>query len=93
LGDDVTRFLIKSRAGVQFIPKRKLDIFHIGNGLCGYRKVGSLKHMISCCPYRAGLMTKRHNNVGRIIVQAIEVIIERILSNTLMANIFTGTKS
>jgi hypothetical protein len=28
--------------------------------------------MISCCPHRAGLMTKRHNNVGRIVVQAIE---------------------
>jgi hypothetical protein len=72
LADGVTRFLIKSRAGIQFTPKRKLDILHIGNGLCGCGKVGSLKHMISCCPHRADLMTKRHSNVGRLIVQAIE---------------------
>jgi hypothetical protein len=37
LADGVTRFLIKSRAAIQFTPKRKHDILHTGNGLwsCG----------------------------------------------------------
>jgi hypothetical protein len=34
--------------------------------------MGTLKHILSCCPLRAALMTKRHNNVAKIIVQAIE---------------------
>jgi hypothetical protein len=39
-----------------------------------YVNVGKLddEYLISSCPYRASLMTKRHNNVARIIVQAIE---------------------
>jgi hypothetical protein len=76
-----TRLLITPRAGIQFTQKRKLNFLHTGNDLCGCGKVGSLKHMISCCPQRAGLMTKRYNNVGRIIVQAIELNNQRILSN------------
>jgi hypothetical protein len=28
--------------------------------------------MINSCPHCAGLMTKRHNNVGKLLVQAIE---------------------
>jgi hypothetical protein len=28
--------------------------------------------MLNCCPLRAALMTKRHNNVVRIVIQAIE---------------------
>jgi hypothetical protein len=64
--------MVKSRAGIQFTPKRKQDIFGHGNGLSTCGKVGTLKHMISCCPLRAALMTKRHNNVARIIAQAIE---------------------
>jgi hypothetical protein len=31
-----------------------------------------MKHIISCCPERVALMIKRHNNVARIFVQAIE---------------------
>jgi hypothetical protein len=31
-----------------------------------------MKHLISCCPYRASLRTKRLNNVTRIIAQVIE---------------------
>jgi hypothetical protein len=72
LADGVTRFLIKSRADIQFTPKLKNDILHTDNGLCNCGKIGFMKHLISCCSHRASLMTKRHNNVGRIIVQAIE---------------------
>jgi hypothetical protein len=66
------RILVKSRAGIQFTPKRKFDVIHQGNGLCQCGKIGSMKHLINSCPYRASLMTKRHNNVAKIIVQAIE---------------------
>jgi hypothetical protein len=31
-----------------------------------------MKHLIGCCPYRAGFRTKKHNHVARIIIQAIE---------------------
>jgi hypothetical protein len=72
LADGVTRFLIKSRAGIQFTPKRKHDILHTGNGLYNCGKIGSMKHLISCFLYRANLVTKKPNNVGRIIVQTIE---------------------
>jgi hypothetical protein len=69
--DGVARFYVKSRAGIQFTPKRKFDSLHTGNGLYSCGKVESMKHIISCCSHRASLMTKRHNNVGRILVQAI----------------------
>jgi hypothetical protein len=69
--DGVDRFYVESRAGIQFTPKRKLDILHIDNGLCSCHKVGSMKHIISCCSHRSSLMTNRHNNVGMILVQAI----------------------
>jgi hypothetical protein len=72
LADSLARFMIKSRAGIQFTPKRKHDILNQGNGICECVRVGSLKHIISCCPIRAALMTKRHNNVARILVQAVE---------------------
>jgi hypothetical protein len=36
LADGVNRFLIKSRAGIQFTLKRKLDSIHTGNGLYGW---------------------------------------------------------
>jgi hypothetical protein len=41
--------------------------------MCKCGKVVTMKHIISCCPHRAALKTKRHNNVARILVQAIEV--------------------
>jgi hypothetical protein len=72
LADGLARFMVKSRAGIQFTPKRKQDILGHGDGLCTCDKVGTLKHIISCCPLRASLMTKRHNNVAKIIAQAIE---------------------
>jgi hypothetical protein len=72
LADGLMRFLVKSRAGIQFTPRRKFDILYQGSGFCQCEKIGSMKHLISCCPYRASLMTKRHNNVARIIAQAIE---------------------
>jgi hypothetical protein len=72
LADGVVRFFVKSRAGIQFTPKRKHDILHQGDGLCKCGKVGTLKHMISCCLLRTVLMTKRHNNVAKIVAQAIE---------------------
>jgi SNF2 family DNA or RNA helicase len=50
LSDELARFLIKSRAGIQFTPKRKQDILGFGNGLCACGKAGTLKHLISCCP-------------------------------------------
>jgi hypothetical protein len=49
--------LIKSRAGIQFKPKRKLDILHQRNGLCQYGEIGSMKHIIS----------ERLENLGKII--------------------------
>jgi hypothetical protein len=72
LSDGLARFMIKSRAGVQFTPKRKSDILRQGDGLCACGKSGTLKHILSCCPFRAPLMTKRQNNVAKIVVQAIE---------------------
>jgi hypothetical protein len=72
MADGIARFFIKSRAGIQFTPKRKHDIFNTGSGLCSCGKIGSIKHILSCCSHRASLMTKRHNNVGRILAQAIE---------------------
>jgi hypothetical protein len=72
LADGLARFMIKSRAGIQFTPKRKADILHQGDGLCACGRTGTLKHMLSCCPFRGSLMTKRHNNVAKIIVQARE---------------------
>jgi hypothetical protein len=66
--DGLMRFLVKSRAGIQFTPKRKFDILHQGNGFCQCGKIGSIKHLINYLPYRASLMTKRHNNVAKIIV-------------------------
>jgi hypothetical protein len=73
IADELMRFLIKSRAGIQFISKRKFDILHKGDGMCFCAKIGAMKHFISCCPMSALLLTKRINNTGRIIVQAIEV--------------------
>jgi hypothetical protein len=70
--DGLARFVVKVRAGIQFTPKRKLDILNSGSGLCSYGKFGTLKYMISCCMHRASLMTKRHNNVAKVVVQAIE---------------------
>jgi hypothetical protein len=72
LADGLARFMIKSRAGIQFTPKRKQHILGQGNGLCACGKFRNLKHILSCCSMRAPLMTKRHNNVAKIIVQAIE---------------------
>jgi hypothetical protein len=72
MADGHMKFLVKSRAGIQFTSKRKFDILHQGNGLCQYWKIGSMKYLISYCLYRASLMTKGHNKVARIIVQAIE---------------------
>jgi hypothetical protein len=72
MADGVARFFIKSRAGIQFTPKRKHNILYTGSGLYSCGKIGSMKHIISCCLHPASLMTKRHNNVGRILVQTIE---------------------
>jgi hypothetical protein len=72
MADGVIRFFIKSKAGIQFTLKRKHDNLHTGCGLCSCGKIGSMKHIISCCPHHPSLMTKRHNNVGRILVQTIE---------------------
>jgi hypothetical protein len=44
----------------------------IGNELWDYGKTGSMRHLISCCSYRAALMTKRYNNVAKILAQAVE---------------------
>jgi hypothetical protein len=34
MADGIARFFIKPRAGIQFTPKRNLDILHIRKGLC-----------------------------------------------------------
>jgi hypothetical protein len=70
--DGLARFVVKARAGIQFTPKRTLDILGSGNGLCSCGKFGTMKHMLSCCMHRASLMAKRHNNVAKIVVQVIE---------------------
>jgi hypothetical protein len=70
--DGVARFFIKSIADIQFTSKRKHDILLAGTSLCSCGKIGSIKHIISCCPHRAGHMTKRNDNIGRILVQAIK---------------------
>jgi hypothetical protein len=72
MADGRMKFLVKSRAGIQFTMKKKFCILHQGNGLCQHGKIGSMRCLINCCPYRASLMAKRHNNVTRIIIQAIE---------------------
>jgi hypothetical protein len=58
LADGMARFYLKARTGIYFTPKRKLDILNSGDGLCKCGKVGSLKHLLSCCPLGASLMTK-----------------------------------
>jgi hypothetical protein len=65
------RVLIKLRAEIQFIQSEN-QIIHKGRGNCFCGKLRSMKHLISCCPNRAHLITKRDNNAGRIIVQVIE---------------------
>jgi hypothetical protein len=82
--DGLARFVVKARSGIQFIPKRKLDILHSGDGLCSCGKLGPKKHMISCCMHRASLMTKRHNNVAKIVVQAIEASRRKELTKSVM---------
>jgi hypothetical protein len=81
--DGLARFVIKARARIQFTPKRKLDILGSGNGLCSCGKFGTMKHMISCCMHRSSLMTKRHNNVAKIVVQAIEACRRKELTKSV----------
>jgi hypothetical protein len=66
------RLLIKSRAEIQFMAKRKIDILNQGNGFYSFSKVVSLKHILSYCSYRDHFMTRRYDNIGQLIVQAIQ---------------------
>jgi hypothetical protein len=81
--DGLARFVVKARAGIQFTPKRNLDILGSGNGLCGCGKFGTMKHILICCMYRAALMTKRHDNVAKILVQAIEACRRKELTKSM----------
>jgi hypothetical protein len=81
--EGLARFLVKSRAGIQFTPKRKLDILRNGSGLCNCGKFDTMRHMISCCMHRASLMTKRHNNVAKIVVQVIEACRRKELTKSV----------
>jgi hypothetical protein len=90
--DGLARFVVKARAGIQFTQKRKLDILGSGDDLCSCGKFGTMKHMISCCMHRASLMTKSHNNVAKIVVQAVEACRRKELTKSVTVNIFIGTK-
>jgi hypothetical protein len=72
MSDGLMRFIIKARNGVHFTPERKLDILRIDEGQCSCNQIGILKCMLSCCIQRAHLITKRHNNVAKIIAEAVE---------------------
>jgi hypothetical protein len=59
MADGLIRYLIKSRAGIHFTPKRKKDILNQDNRLCSCDKTESMNNIIDCCPPRAVLMTKK----------------------------------
>jgi hypothetical protein len=48
--------------------------------------------MLSCCPLRAALMPKRHNNVARIVAQTIEANNRKEIIKSTTGNAYIGTK-
>jgi hypothetical protein len=72
LSDGVAKFIIKGRNGTVWIPARKRTLFKEGDGMCQRcQRIGNLKHYINCCTNKLTSCTYRHNNIGKIIAQAI----------------------
>jgi hypothetical protein len=72
LSDGIARFIIKGRNGTVWTPARKHALFKEGDGMCQIcQRVGNLKHFINWCTNKLTSYTYRHNNVGKIIAQAI----------------------
>jgi hypothetical protein len=72
LSDGLAKFIIKGRNGTILTPTRKHFLFKEGDGMCQTcQRPGNLKHFINCCTNKLIIYTYRHNNVGRIIAQAI----------------------
>jgi hypothetical protein len=72
--DGLARFLIKARTNLIYTPVKKSQIFHQGDGhwkLCG--QIGTLKHYINCCINKFTRFTERHEAVGKVICQAINL--------------------
>jgi hypothetical protein len=72
LSDGISKFIIKGRNGTVWTPERKYALFKEGDGMCQRcQRIGNLKHYINCCTSKLTSYTYRHNNVGKIIAQAI----------------------
>jgi hypothetical protein len=53
---------------------KKIFDFQIGNNRgewCG--KVENLKHFINCCTNKLSNYTNRHNNIGKIVAEAMNI--------------------
>jgi hypothetical protein len=75
LSDGIAKFIIKGRNGTVWTPARKHALFKEGDGMCQkYQKIGNLKHYMICCTNKLTSFTYIHNNVGKIIAQAINNI-------------------
>jgi hypothetical protein len=69
LSDGIAKFIIKGRNDTVWTPAGKHALFKEGDGIC--QRIGNLKHYINCCTNKLISYTYRHNNVGKIIAQAI----------------------
>jgi hypothetical protein len=70
IGDGLTRFIIKSRCGLIWDAQKKLRLLNKGDGLCSCGKPGYFNHLMNNCLHQATRMTRRHNDIVNIIVQA-----------------------
>jgi hypothetical protein len=72
ISNGMARFIIKGRNGTIWIPTRKHFLFKEGDGMCPTcQKPGNLKQSINYCINKLTSFIYRHNNVGKIIAQAI----------------------
>jgi hypothetical protein len=72
--DSLARFLIKARTNLIYTLFKKSQIFHQGDGhweLWG--QIGTLKHYLNRCPNKFTLFSERHDAVGRLICQTINI--------------------
>jgi hypothetical protein len=75
-GDAMLKFLIKARANILFTPARKATIFGRESNickLCNAKQMANLKHILNSCNNKMNAMTARHDNICRIVAQAINL--------------------
>jgi hypothetical protein len=72
ISDGLAKFIIKGRNGTIWTRARKYFLFKEVDGMCTTcQRPGNLKHFINCCTNKLTSFTYRHDNVGRVIAQAI----------------------